>query len=120
MPTYAYRCSQGHEVERFFSMVEKPKTVKCPTCGKRAKAQIGAGGGAVFQGSFPGQDLRRDTYNETMIEKAKRARKMKLFGLVPTEERIRPRDIDLSKPDRLPSPRLPCRQGPKPTSGPGS
>lgn len=101
-------------------MEKRPQTLKCRSCGKRAMVQIGAGGGVIFRGEFPSQDLKRDTYNATMIEKAKRARKMKLLGIVPAEERIRPRDIDLSKPDRLPSPRLPCRTGPKPTSGPGS
>ncbi len=39
MPNYLYRCSQGHDTERFYRMGEKPKTTSCQ-CGKKSKNVI--------------------------------------------------------------------------------
>lgn len=50
MPTYEYRCPNGHAFEKFQKMTEKPR-VKCPTCGKVAERLISGGAGLVFKGS---------------------------------------------------------------------
>lgn len=50
MPTYEYRCPQGHDFELFQKMSDKPRA-KCPTCGKMAERKISAGAGLVFKGS---------------------------------------------------------------------
>jgi len=50
MPTYEYRCPDGHAFELFQKMSEKSRA-KCPTCGRMASRQISAGGGLVFKGS---------------------------------------------------------------------
>ena len=50
MPTYEYRCPEGHEFELFQKMAEKPRA-KCPVCGKMATRQISGGAGLVFKGS---------------------------------------------------------------------
>lgn len=50
MPTYEYRCPEGHDFELFQKMSDKPKT-KCPVCGKLATRQISGGAGLVFKGS---------------------------------------------------------------------
>ncbi len=50
MPTYEYRCPDGHTFECFQKMTEKPRA-KCPTCGRMAKRQISGGAGLVFKGS---------------------------------------------------------------------
>jgi putative FmdB family regulatory protein len=50
MPTYEYRCPNGHVFEKFQRITEKPKT-KCPTCGKVAERLISGGAGLVFKGS---------------------------------------------------------------------
>jgi putative FmdB family regulatory protein len=50
MPTYEYRCPNGHAFEKFQKMTEKPKT-RCPTCGKVAERLISGGAGLVFKGS---------------------------------------------------------------------
>lgn len=122
MPTYNFECPDGHISEGFFYMSEKPNEVECgnPDCGKMAVALIGAGGGVIFKGSFPGKDVREDTTNETLVQKAKRARRWKLAGKVPIEERIKPSDVDLSKPDNTPPVKTGAVAGPKPKSGPGS
>jgi putative FmdB family regulatory protein len=52
MPTYEYRCPDGHDFEQFFrSMNAAASEVVCPVCGKPAERRISAGGGLVFKGS---------------------------------------------------------------------
>jgi putative FmdB family regulatory protein len=50
MPTYEYRCPQGHEFEKFQKMSDTAR-VKCPECGKVASRKISGGAGLVFKGS---------------------------------------------------------------------
>src|SRR5207253_580271 len=52
MPTYEFRCPEGHEFEKFYrSIGAAPRETACPTCGKIAERQLSAGGGLVFKGS---------------------------------------------------------------------
>lgn len=50
MPTYEYRCAEGHEFEVFQKMSDDPLT-ECPECGARAERKISSGAGLVFKGS---------------------------------------------------------------------
>ena len=50
MPTYEYRCPEGHEFEKFHKMSDRTR-VKCPECGKVASRKISGGAGFVFKGS---------------------------------------------------------------------
>lgn len=50
MPTYVYRCVEGHEFEEFQSIVAVPIEV-CPLCGAHAERQISGGTGLIFKGS---------------------------------------------------------------------
>ena len=52
MPTYEYRCPQGHDFERFFSRIsDAPSEVACPDCGAIALRRISGGAGLLFKGS---------------------------------------------------------------------
>jgi putative FmdB family regulatory protein len=52
MPTYEYRCPDGHEVERFVRKISDAQTeVECPVCGKVAPRRMSLGGGLLFKGS---------------------------------------------------------------------
>ena len=51
MPTYEYRCPDGHDFERFLKMSEATPTLACPVCGKTAARVISGGAGLVFKGS---------------------------------------------------------------------
>lgn len=52
MPTYDFRCPQGHDFERFFGRIsEAPSEVACPVCGEIATRQISGGAGLIFKGS---------------------------------------------------------------------
>ena len=52
MPTYEYRCPDGHEFEQFVLKISLASSeLPCPTCGKLAERRMSAGGGFVFKGS---------------------------------------------------------------------
>jgi putative FmdB family regulatory protein len=50
MPTYEYRCENGHDFEAFQKMSDDPLDT-CPECGAPAKRRISSGAGLVFKGS---------------------------------------------------------------------
>jgi putative FmdB family regulatory protein len=50
MPTYEYRCPDGHAFEKVQRITDKAGA-KCPTCGKQAQRLISGGAGLVFKGS---------------------------------------------------------------------
>src|ERR687895_1211968 len=50
MPTYEYRCPDGHVFEKFQKINDKPRA-KCPVCGKAGTRKISGGAGLVFRGS---------------------------------------------------------------------
>jgi putative FmdB family regulatory protein len=52
MPTYEYRCPEGHDFERFFRSISAAEpNVACPVCGKIAERRMSAGAGLLFKGS---------------------------------------------------------------------
>lgn len=52
MPTYEYRCPEGHEFEDFvLKMSEAKSALSCPTCGAVAARRMSAGSGLLFKGS---------------------------------------------------------------------
>lgn len=64
MPTYEYRCANGHEFERFQRMSEPP-IEKCPECGAPAERLLSAGAGILFRGSgFYITDYRSESYRK--------------------------------------------------------
>ncbi len=64
MPTYEYRCPNGHEFEVFQRMSDEPGA-DCPECGKPGQRQISAGAGFLFKGDgFYITDYRSDDYKK--------------------------------------------------------
>ncbi len=52
MPTYEYRCPDGHEFEKFTQKISTAQSeLPCPTCGKVSPRRMSAGGGLLFKGS---------------------------------------------------------------------
>lgn len=51
MPTYEFRCPNGHVVEKRFKMSDAVQEVPCPECGEIAVRQLSGGAGLVFKGS---------------------------------------------------------------------
>jgi putative FmdB family regulatory protein len=64
MPTYEYRCQNGHEFEVFQRMSEPPVD-KCPQCGAASERKLSAGAGVLFKGSgFYITENRSDSYKK--------------------------------------------------------
>lgn len=52
MPTYEFRCPDGHTFDRFYRSISGAASeVPCPECGKLATRQLSGGAGLVFKGS---------------------------------------------------------------------
>jgi putative FmdB family regulatory protein len=52
MPTYEYRCPDGHEFESFVQKMSDAKAeMPCPSCGRASPRRVSAGSGFVFKGS---------------------------------------------------------------------
>jgi putative FmdB family regulatory protein len=52
MPTYEFRCPDGHEFERFYRKIsDAVAELPCPECGKPAARQLSGGAGLLFKGS---------------------------------------------------------------------
>jgi len=65
MPTYVYRCEQGHTFELFHSIADD-SAKRCPECGAEAKRVPSGGAGLLFKGSgFYITDYRSKGYTES-------------------------------------------------------
>ena len=75
MPTYDYRCENGHVFELFHSIKDdSPKS--CPECGASARRVPSGGGGLLFKGSgFHITDYRSKDYKaRAQGEKSERSK----------------------------------------------
>src|SRR4051794_24371888 len=71
MPTYEYRCPDGHTFERRAKMSEAASELPCPECGKPATRQLSGGAGLVFKGSgFYLTDYGKNAHRGTRPEAA--------------------------------------------------
>jgi putative FmdB family regulatory protein len=77
MPTYEYRCPDGHTFERFFRTISGAESeVACPECGKPAARMMSAGAGLLFKGSgFYLTDYGKNAHRggEAPADKAKKS-----------------------------------------------
>jgi len=52
MPTYDYRCPNGHDFEHFYRKIsEAAAEFECPVCGAVAARRVSGGAGLLFKGS---------------------------------------------------------------------
>jgi putative FmdB family regulatory protein len=64
LPTYEYRCPEGHEFEKFQRMTDPP-VAECPECGEEAERILSGGAGLLFKGEgFYTTDYRSDSYRK--------------------------------------------------------
>ena len=64
MPTYEYRCPEGHTFDKFQRMSD-PAEAECPECGKPGERVLSGGAGLLFKGEgFYITDYRSDSYRK--------------------------------------------------------
>jgi putative FmdB family regulatory protein len=64
MPTYEYRCPEGHHFELFQKMSDDPRA-RCPECGAESERLLSGGAGFLFKGDgFYATDYRSDSYKK--------------------------------------------------------
>ncbi len=52
MPTYEYRCPDGHTFEKFYRKIsEAESSLPCPVCGRVSDRIVSGGAGLLFKGS---------------------------------------------------------------------
>jgi putative FmdB family regulatory protein len=77
MPTYEFRCPEGHDFEKFYRKIsDAPSEVSCPECGAVAERRMSAGAGLLFKGSGfyitdygkDGKGARKDSAPEVKSE----------------------------------------------------
>lgn len=64
MPTYEYRCPEGHDFEVFQRMSDPP-AADCPECGRPGQRLLSGGAGFLFKGEgFYITDYRPESYKK--------------------------------------------------------
>jgi putative FmdB family regulatory protein len=70
MPTYEYRCPNGHHFERFQKMSDEPRA-SCPECGVESERILSGGAGFLFKGEgFYVTDYRSESYKKEASREA--------------------------------------------------
>ncbi len=70
MPTYEYRCPNGHAFDLFQRMSDEPGAA-CPECGTAAERILSGGAGFIFKGDgFYITDYRSDAYKKAKASDA--------------------------------------------------
>lgn len=71
MPTYHFRCPDGHDFDRFYKTISgAPAEVPCPHCGQQATRQLSGGAGLLFKGSgFYLTDYGKNAHRKPAPEK---------------------------------------------------
>ena len=72
MPTYDYRCPNGHDFERFYRKIsEADAELTCPVCGAVAARRVSGGAGLLFKGSgFYLTDYGKNAHRKGAPEKS--------------------------------------------------
>ena len=67
MPTYEFRCPNGHEFEQFYRTITgAPTELPCPECGALATRKLSGGAGLLFKGSgFYLTDYGKNAHRKT-------------------------------------------------------
>jgi len=74
MPTYEFRCPEGHEFEKFYrSIGGAESTALCPVCGERAERMMSAAGFAVKGSGFYLTDYGKNAHRGEAPPDAKAA-----------------------------------------------
>ena len=68
MPTYDYRCPNGHQFE-VFQRISAGPGAECPDCGEDSERMISGGAGLIFKGEgFYITDHRSEDYKKKALD----------------------------------------------------
>jgi putative FmdB family regulatory protein len=76
LPTYEYRCPNGHEFEHFFRTISAALAeLPCPTCSATAARKVSGGSALLFKGSGfyitdYGKDGKKDLRKPSKTDKS--------------------------------------------------
>ena len=70
MPTYEFRCPNGHTFDRFYRSIGTSEAqTACPVCGEMAERLVSGGAGLLFKGSgFYLTDYGKDAHKKKAPE----------------------------------------------------
>ena len=82
MPTYDYRCPNGHDFEHFFRKIsDATAELACPVCGAVAARRVSGGAGLLFKGSgFYLTDYGKNAHRTTGPEQSSTNSKSETSG----------------------------------------
>src|SRR4026208_1821430 len=120
MPTYEYRCPQGHEFELVQKMTARPQA-KCPRCGRVAGRQISGGADLIFKGSGfyitdYGKDGKRDQRDKATESKKEGEKEAKTATKTDAEPESASAPKAESKSEKSPPPEKKAEPNSKPDS----
>lgn len=104
MPTYHFRCPDGHDFDRFYKTISgAPAEVPCPSCGQQAARQLSGGAGLLFKGSgFYLTDYGKNAHRKPAPEQSEKPEKQgegaKAGADAPKGESAAPRSETKSEP----------------------
>ena len=119
MPTYEYRCPEGHDFEKFVLKISDAKSeLPCPTCGLAAPRRVSAGSGFLFKGSgFYITDYGKDGKKDAREATAKAAAAATKTGDAAKADTAVKSDA-ATKGGAAAAPAKPAPTAPTPKSGP--
>jgi len=121
MPTYEYRCPNGHDFEQFFSKISDSKSVlACPVCGAEAERRISGGAGLLFKGSgFYITDYGKDGKKDQAAAKSSTSTTANDGGAKSAETKSGDaKPAEAKSAESKPAPAAPAsKPAPKPSSG---
>ncbi|NIN69121.1 MAG: hypothetical protein GTO63_31425 [Anaerolineae bacterium] len=116
MPQYLYECPDEHQTEQWHKMSDFPREIDCPECGATAIKIVNWRGPMLYGENLPtGELIKRQEEDETIMQKAQVARRMRYHGTVPKDAKIHLKDVDLAKVVERELP--PITPGSKPVKG---
>ena len=104
MPTYDFRCPQGHEFERFYRKIsDAPSTAECPECHAQAERRVSGGAGLLFKGSGfyitdYGKDGKKDQRTTAKPEGGESKSEAKAEGAAPGKAETKSEGSTAAKP----------------------
>ena len=99
MPTYDYRCPNGHQFE-VFQRISAAPGAECPDCGEDSERMISGGAGLIFKGEgFYITDYRSEDYKKKASSESSGATSKSDSGVEKTSSSDLNKETSKKKPE---------------------